>query len=89
MAVGLVPAHRADDLFSGPDASDSSVRGAAKSMFIQRDRPSRLADRTAPADLDERLRLARAAFALVDITIAAVTALAVGLRDIFLPCSWR
>jgi hypothetical protein len=31
MAAGLEPAHRADNLFSGPDASDSSVRGAAKS----------------------------------------------------------
>jgi hypothetical protein len=49
MAAGLEPAHRADNLFFGPDASDSSVRGAAKSMFVQRDRPSRLADRTATA----------------------------------------
>jgi hypothetical protein len=49
MAAGLEPAHRADHLFSGPDASDSSIRDAAKSMFVQRDRPSRLADRTARA----------------------------------------
>jgi hypothetical protein len=47
MAAGLEPTHQADHLFSDPDASDSSVRGAAKSTFIQRDRPSRLADRTA------------------------------------------
>jgi len=34
MAAGLESAHWADHLFSGPDPSDSSVRGEAKPMFI-------------------------------------------------------